>query len=94
MREALVILIVIAVLIALTVIKYRRQIVTLIGFYKQVQAIRSGLKNDPGRSTTNRPLDGIQLVKCEHCGKWVLPNQSTTSTGKVICSDCVSIVKV
>jgi hypothetical protein len=93
MREAIVILLVIAVLLALTAIKYRRQIVTLIGFYKQVQAIRSGLKSD-GVPQGQRPLDGIQLIKCDHCGKWVVPDRSTRSAGKVICGDCVSNVKV
>jgi hypothetical protein len=95
MREAIVILIVIAVLLALTAIKYRRQIVTLIGFYKQVQAIRSGLKNAPAGSSANKPLDGIQLVKCERCGKWVSETQSVRNGSRIVCADnCQTAVRV
>ena len=87
MREAIVILIVIAVLLALTAIKYRRQIVTLIGFYKQVQAIRLGIKNGPGSSVASKPLEGIQLVKCDRCGKWVSETQSIRNENRVVCTE-------
>ena len=95
MREAFVVLIVVAVLLVLTAIKYRRQIVTLIGFYKQVQAVRSELRNKTGSPGANRPLEGIQLVKCECCGKWVSETRSVRYGDRVVCADnCPASVRV
>jgi hypothetical protein len=93
MREALIILTVAAVLIVLTAIKYRRQIMALIGFYRQLKTIRAGMREPGGRARINDPVDGIQLVKCGRCGKW-LPESETTrlSTGSVCTVDCRSVV--
>lgn len=87
MREAIIILAVMAALLALTAIKYRRQIVALIGFYKQVQAIRSGLRDGTRRATAKKPLEGIQLVRCERCGKWISEGESTKIGGQNVCID-------
>ncbi|HYJ90313.1 MAG TPA: hypothetical protein VEV84_03320 [Pyrinomonadaceae bacterium] len=76
MREVVFILIVIAVLLALTAIKYRRQIVTLITFWKQFQAARARLQQS---ANTQRPIEsdrGIGLVNCARCGKWIPENEA------------------
>jgi hypothetical protein len=74
MRELLFIFLVIAVLLAITAVKYRRQIVTLITIWKQFQALRTGT---PSRQNQPRPIEperGIRLVNCARCGKWVAEN--------------------
>lgn len=74
MREIIFILFVVAILMAMTAIKYRRQIVTLITIWKQFQAMRVGL---PTKSNAPKPIEperGIKLVNCSRCGKWIPEN--------------------
>jgi hypothetical protein len=74
MRELIFILFVVAVLLAITAVKYRRQIVTLITIWKQFQAMRAGM---PSRQNAPKPIEperGIKLVNCARCGKWVPEN--------------------
>ena len=93
MREALIILTVVAVLIVLTAIKYRRQIVALIGFYRQLRTLRSGMREGDGRARINNPVDGIQLIKCDRCGKWLPENETTRLNSGTVCAvDCRSAV--
>ena len=87
MREALVILIAIAILAALTAIKYRRQIVTMIRIYKQFQAVRQGIKGSGERVIREAPNEGIQLVKCERCNKWIPQSEAMTIGGRPICRE-------
>jgi hypothetical protein len=87
MREAFVILVAVAILAALTAIKYRRQIVSLIGFYRQVQAMREGIKGTGGRTIREAPDHGIQLVKCEGCNRWIPQTSAMVIGGKTFCRD-------
>jgi hypothetical protein len=71
MREAIVILIVIFLLFALTAIRYRRQIAGAIRVWRMFKAMRD--------QTTNRDQPEIpaaeknmgRLVNCGKCGKWI-----------------------
>jgi len=93
MREAFVILIAVAILAAMTAVKYRRQIVTMIRVYKQFQAVRQGINSSRERVIREAPKNGIQLVKCERCNKWIPQNTAMYLGGKPFCRDsCQTIV--
>ena len=85
MKETAVILVVVATLLALTAIRYRRQIVAIINLYKEVRAVREGLKGSRSGAMTSPPKDGIPLVKCTRCEKWISENDSIRSSDGVVC---------
>ncbi|MBK9216055.1 MAG: hypothetical protein IPM59_10730 [Chloracidobacterium sp.] len=61
MREALFILAILGVLLALTAVKYRKQIVGMIGFAR-------ALKEGPRRPVTDAERSAGRLVECARCG--------------------------
>jgi hypothetical protein len=73
MREAVFILAVVFILLALTAIRYRRQIVAIITFWKQFQAARERLRTGAPEQQrqVDEPQRGIKLVNCARCGRWV-----------------------
>ena len=86
MREALFILFVIGILLGWTAIRYRRQIVAFIEFYKHLKAAQSRL----GEPRADRPnLDGssggIQLIKCSRCQKWIPQSEAKGDVSRPIC---------
>lgn len=87
MRDALFILVVIAILLGLTAIKYRRQVVAMIQFYKQLKAVQSKM-NQPavGRSQVNGDR-GIQLIKCSRCQKWIPQSEAMGDVSKPVCAN-------
>jgi hypothetical protein len=87
MREALIIFAVIALLVVLTAIKYRRQIVGLIGFYKTFKSMRDTIREGGNQRIMRDRHDGIELVKCARCGKWVSPSSAESLSGEVVCSE-------
>src|SRR2546423_1399928 len=76
MKGALFILFVIAVLIGLTAIRYRRQIVTMISIWKQLKATRGWIRDVEVPRSQTREESGIQLVNCARCGKWLAENEA------------------
>ncbi len=70
MREALVILIVLLILVALTAFKYRRQIGTMISVGKMIRDAASG---NVGRrdSIVEEAGNSGKLVNCTKCATWV-----------------------
>ncbi len=70
MREALIILAVLLILLALTAFKYRRGIATAIGIgrvmKKAVSANRSAQQ-----PRIEEPVNSGKLVSCTKCGTWV-----------------------
>ena len=69
MREALVILVVLFVLLALTAVRYRKQIGTMIKIWRSLQAMRSQVK---GENAPHEPsIPAGPLVNCAKCGTWV-----------------------
>ena len=85
MKESLFILVVIGLLLCWTAIKYRRQIVTMIEFYKQIKSVRSRLQET---QQTRPNLDGergIQLIKCSRCGKWIPQSEAKGNVSKPVC---------
>ncbi len=86
MKEVLVILAVIAVMLILTAVRYRKQIAGVVGIARMLRdATRSveGMRQDlPGDSARS-----VQLVNCIKCGVWV-PQANARKVGDVFyCSD-------
>jgi hypothetical protein len=87
MRDALFILVVIAILLALTAIKYRRQVVAMIQFYKQVKAVQSKM-NQPGMGRSQVDGErGIQLIKCSRCQKWIPQSEAIGDVSSPVCAN-------
>ncbi len=70
MREALFILLVLVVLAALTAYRYRRQIRSVLEFWKTIQSMRAVVKPKPGEMP-DEPAARGPLVHCPKCGTWV-----------------------
>ena len=88
MREVLFILIVIAVLLALSAIKYRQQIVTIITIWTQFQAARERIQHASSAPRPIEPDRGIKLVNCARCGRWVPENTARRhSTTTFVCAE-------
>ena len=69
MREAFFILIVMAVLLGLTAIRYRKQIVAMMHIWRSLKSMRQQAnqrKVEPEKSEQLGPL-----VNCAKCGTWV-----------------------
>ena len=91
MKEALVILLVMAVLVALTAVKYRRQIVGAIQIWRSMKAFRQQLNQKSQTPNEPRPVNAGKLVNCAKCGTWV-PEQRAIKlrNGTYFCSSsCV-----
>jgi hypothetical protein len=86
MKEALFILLVVAVLLCWSAIRYRRQIVSFIEFYKQLKLIRSRL-GEPQLQPRDLSGDrGIQLIKCSRCEKWIPQSEAMGDVSRPICA--------
>ena len=84
MKETIFILLVIAVLLCWTAIKYRRHIVAIIEFYKELKAMSSRLQPDLIRPKIESE-HGIQLIKCSRCGKWIPQGEAMGDVSKPVC---------
>lgn len=69
MREALIILAVLLILLALTAFNYRKQIKAIIGVSRMIRNAASG--NMPQRSRIDDAVNSGKLVNCTKCGTWV-----------------------
>jgi hypothetical protein len=87
MKESLFILAVIALLFLFTALKYRRELRSIIEFYKEIKRVRSNIRSQqrPARDLHNN--DGIQLIKCERCGKWVPYASVEQGPSRPVCAD-------
>ena len=87
MREALFILIVIAILFALTAYRYRRQIKTAREFWRMAKGMSRMASQ--ARKEVEEPRDDLsgKLVNCSKCGTWV-PEERAVILGRstVFCS--------
>ena len=92
MKEAFVILVVIAVLLALTAVKYRRQIVGAIQIWRSMKDFRAQLNQQrPQTPPEPKTVNAGKLVNCAKCGTWV-PEQRAIKlrNGTYFCSSaCV-----
>lgn len=85
MREALFILAIIAVLLGLTAIRYRRQIAGMIGLARALKDAKNAATG--GRSPIGRNESAsVQLTQCAKCGIWVPAGKAFASRDAVYCS--------
>ncbi len=85
MREALFILIVIAVLFGLTLIRYRKQIAGMIGLARTLKELREQGGSPP--SSVKGPAQPANLVHCSKCGVWVPEGRAVRSKSVYFCSE-------
>ena len=93
MREALFILVLIAALLCWTAIRYRRQIVTMIEFYKHVKAAQSRLREPAGERRNIDGSQGIQLIKCSRCQKWIPQTEAMGDVSRPVCRNRCELSK-
>ena len=84
MREVLLILGVVIVLLALTALRYRKQIAGVIGVARMLQDVRNS-----GISAKREREPAVHLVNCEKCGVWVPENKAQKRRdGGAYCAKC------
>lgn len=91
MREAFVILLVIAVIFILTAVRYRRQIASVMMMWRAVRDATRARGRPPLREGSES--GDVDLVMCAKCGKWVPGNRTISlPTGARMCSsDCTQV---
>jgi len=90
--ELFLILLVIAVLIGLTALRYRKQIVAAIQFGRMLKEAKDA--STSGRIVSGEPK-AVQLVHCTSCGLWVTPDKAISRGGKSYCStDCLKVTAI
>src|SRR5688500_19107076 len=83
MREAIIILLVIAVLVGLTAIRYRKQIKGMIGLARTLKELKEGAKlNGPAKKTNS----SVALVNCARCGVWIPQDRALRLKNQTYCS--------
>ncbi|HEX6125347.1 MAG TPA: hypothetical protein VFZ23_08230 [Pyrinomonadaceae bacterium] len=83
MKEAVVILAVLAVILALTAVRYRRQIATVLQIWRTVKTMRTQIKQSREPDPAERPVSAGPLVNCAKCGTWVPENRAISLRGGV-----------
>ena len=81
MKEALFVLAVVFVLFAITAVRYRRQISGAIGFYRELQKMRSQMAPKQQEEIPEAKPD--TLVCCQKCRKWV-PESGAVKFGRSV----------
>ena len=85
MREAFFILVVLAVLFGLTLIRYRKTIMGMIGLARTLKEIREGtIQPDDLKS---KAASQKALVSCSQCGIWVPKDRVMRSKNADYCSE-------
>ncbi|MBX3289743.1 MAG: hypothetical protein KF855_10415 [Acidobacteria bacterium] len=89
MREAIFILLVIAVLLGLTAFRFRRQLWTVYQVWRTLRAARD-LNNGNRPEQIPKTKGSEPLVKCVKCGSWVPKSRSVDLGSAVYCSaECI-----
>jgi hypothetical protein len=87
-REALFILVIVAILLAVTAVKYRRQINGVIAFARMLKDAKNAAQVSSMRTPQPQPRSSVQLVNCSKCGVWV-PESKATQRGRLAyCERC------
>lgn len=72
MKEAFFILVVFAVILVLTAVRYRRQIAGMIQVWRSLKAMRHQIKQKQGPDDMEQEkVPAGKLVNCSGCGTWV-----------------------
>ena len=83
MKEVLFILFVLAVIVVLTAIRYRRQIAGMIQIWRTLQSVRQKVKESRGAPDEVAPAGSGPLVNCARCGTWVPEGRSINLRGGI-----------
>ena len=86
MREALFIFLVVFVLLALTAVRYRKQIAGMIGFARMLKEAKQSISQGSPRIQSPSGKS-IPLVNCSKCGVWVPQNKAMKIGDVYYCSD-------
>lgn len=91
MKVALFILVVVMILLAWTVVRYRKQISSIIGFVRMVREAAVPARNT-GEIREMKTAVPNELVSCSKCGVWVPHDRAIRFDAKTFyCSkDCVA----
>lgn len=93
MREFLLVFAVVVAILALTALKYRKQLAALVGVIRFLSSDQNG--GTRRFDATRHAGNAGQLVKCDICGIWVPKVKARIDGRRVICSDkCLSINKL
>ena len=85
MKEGFFILAVILILLALTAIRYRKQIAGVIGVAKMLKEVKDSAV--AGKQIKPEPTS-VQLVSCAKCGVWIPQGKALQRQQGFYCSDC------
>jgi hypothetical protein len=69
MKEAFFILLVVVVILVLTAIRYRKQIVTMMHVWRSLKLMREQMKGKQVGPVEN--ISSGKLINCAKCGTWV-----------------------
>ena len=83
MKEALVILAVLAVILVLTAIRYRRHIAGMIQIWRSVKTMRQQINQKRGDAEREQEVAAGPLVNCAKCGTWVPEQRAISLRGGV-----------
>ena len=86
MKEALVILLVIFVLLALTAVRYRKQIAGVLGVARMLRDAKRAAAGTQQTFPQEREKAG-QLVNCAKCGVWIPEAKARKVRELFFCSD-------
>lgn len=80
MKEVFFILLVLLVLAGLTVYRYRRQIMSILEFWRTLQTIKGNITQSR-QEIRDEPATSGPLVLCAKCGTWV-PEETAVKLGR------------
>jgi hypothetical protein len=83
MKEALVILAVLAVILVLTVVRYRKQIAAMLHIWRSLKSMRNQLRQDRDQTGSDENIAAGPLVNCAKCGTWVPEQRAIRLRGGV-----------
>jgi hypothetical protein len=93
MKETFFILAVVAILVGLTAIRYRKQITAMIALYRQLQGVRERINTSPRDISDRSSNVGIQLIKCARCAKWIPQSEARGDVSSPVCAAGCEIAK-
>ena len=83
MREALVILFVMAIIVILTAVRYRKQIAGAVQIWRALKSARDQIRDSGPTRREEQPAQAGPLVNCARCGTWVPENRAIDLRGGI-----------
>ena len=84
MKELLFIFVVLVVIVALTAVRYRRQIMGMFRIWRSLQAMRQQIKQKTNENAPPENAGGGPLVSCAKCGTWVPEQRAIKLRGGIV----------